>query len=295
MKKFTCLVLFFVLMCTGTGWSHSLWVNLYESFAHPPGHALVALGWGHSVPLDDFLGSEAGSIHIEKYQLIDPSNKISSLGLPEIKKEAETKTESGMITESGDLGLRKISLTEKTQKGTYQVTAESKATYFTGYLDKKGKMKMTTKPMDKIKDAKEIKFSTRYKAVGKAYMTIGEWTTPEDPGFDLEITPVSKMNNLKKGDLVKFEVKLNGQKLTCDMKGMNFLFASSNTFGGPDKFELCSKIMNGKAQVRIPTSGEWCFSVLVKKNVTKDNELKDLYGKCNSIFYGSTLTAVVKP
>ena len=38
--------------------AHTLWINLYESFAHPPGHAIVSLGWGHTVPMDDLLNSK---------------------------------------------------------------------------------------------------------------------------------------------------------------------------------------------------------------------------------------------
>lgn len=296
MKKTLFRITFFLVTAFAScAWSHSMWVNLNESFTHHPGHAIASLGWGHTVPMDDLLSSESGSVNIEKYQLIDPDSQRADLGLPVIKKGKETKTSSGMILESGDLGIRRIGLTDKSKKGTYQVIAESKATYFTGYVDKNGKMQMTTKPMDKIKGAKKFNFSTRYKAVAKSYMTIGDWTKPKASGFDLEITPLSDLSSIKKDDLAKFEVTLNGKKLTCDMKGMNYLFATSNTYGGPDKFNLCSHIIDGKAQVRMPSAGQWVFSVIIKKEVKKDNELKDLYGKCNSIFYGSTISVNVAP
>lgn len=295
MKRLIALLCFFTLITASTAWSHALWLNLNESFEHPPGHALTSIGWGHAVPMDDFLASENASILLEKYALIDPDGKVESLGVPVVKRGELSKTKSGLVTEAGDLGLRKISLTDKSKKGTHTVIVESKANYFTGYIDKKGKMKMSPKPMDQIKDAKKFTFSTRFKACAKSYMTVDTPSAPPASGFDLEITPITDMTNIKKGDLVEFEVTLNGEKLTCDMKGMNYLFAESNTYGSPDKFKLCSYIVDGKAQVRIPTTGQWMFNVLVKKNVTKDNSLKDLYGKCNSIYYGTTITANVKP
>jgi len=30
--------------------AHSLWINVFESHAHQPPHALVSLGWGHVLP-----------------------------------------------------------------------------------------------------------------------------------------------------------------------------------------------------------------------------------------------------
>jgi hypothetical protein len=88
---------------------------------------------------------------------------------------------------------------------------------------------------------------------------------------------------------------LNGKKLNCDMDGMNYLFATSNTYGGPDKFSLASYIMDGKAQVRVPTAGEWVVSVMVRKDVKPDNELKHLVEKCQTIYYGATVSLTVKP
>jgi uncharacterized GH25 family protein len=61
--------------------AHTLWVNLYESFAHPPGHAMVSLGWGHVVPMDDLLVSEAGPLQLATYELVDPDFNRTTLFL----------------------------------------------------------------------------------------------------------------------------------------------------------------------------------------------------------------------
>jgi len=283
------------LLISANAMAHSLWVNLNESFAHPPGHAISSIGWGHAMPLDDFLASDWGNVEIGRYEIISPDNKATAIPLPVIKKEKVTHSKGGMDLEGGDLGLRKFTLTDKTQKGTWQVITDSKATYFTQYVDKKGKVKMVTKPMDKIRDAASFNFSTRYKAEAKSYMAIGKWSTPEKAGHDLEITPTCDLSNVKAGELITFNVALKGKKLNCDMDGMNFLNATSNTFGGPDHFFLSSNIMDGKAQFRIPTAGAWCVSIMVKKDVTADNELKELDGKCTTVYYSSTLTLTVKP
>ncbi len=293
--KTLVLTLSLTAFCAGTVHAHSLWVNINESFAHPPGHVITSLGWGHAMPLDDFLVSEAGAIEIETYSLVGPDNSITPIPLPVIKQEEASQSKTGMAIVQGDLGLRKISLTDKTTPGTYQVAAESKATYFTGYVDAKGKHKMTTKPMDEIKGVRSIDFSTRYKATGKSYFGIEKWTEPTPLGHDLEIMPETDMSNVKAGDLVKFTVTLKGKPLTCDMQGMNYLHMTSNTFGGPDGYMLTAYIMNGKAQIRVPTPGAWLTMVMVKKVVTKDNELKDLAGKCQSIYYGASVSFTAKP
>jgi uncharacterized GH25 family protein len=295
-KRFTLFCTSMAALAFSTNvFAHSLWVNLNESFSHPPGHAISSLGWGHAVPMDDFLMSEAGGVTIERYDLVGPDNSTTAMPLPVIKKEKVVTSRTGMDIIPGDLGLRKITLTKETKPGTYQVVAESKATFFTGYVDKNGKTKMTTQAMDEIKDAKSFNFSCRYKAVAKSYMAIEKWTKPEPAGHALELMPTCDLSDVHAGDLITFEAVLNGKKLNCDMDGMNYLFATSNTYGGPDGFSLSSNIMDGKAQIRVPTAGEWVVSVMVRKEVKPDNELKDLAGKCRTIYYGSSVSLTVRP
>jgi uncharacterized GH25 family protein len=293
--KATCSILALTALCASSVSAHALWVNINESFAYPPGHVITSLGWGHAMPLGDFLSSKSGNLEIEQYCLVGPDNSISKIVLPDIKHEASTTSKTGMSIVPGDLGLRKISLTDKTMLGTYQVAAESKATYFTGYVDAKGNNRMATKPMDKIKDAQSFNFSMRYKTMAKSYFSIKKWTPPKPFGYDLEIMPETDMTNVKAGDLVKFSVTLKGTPLTCDRKGIHYLHMTSNTFGGPDNYMLAAYIMNGKAQIRVPTPGAWCASVTVEKVVTKDNQLKELAKKCQSINYAATVSFTAKP
>jgi len=295
MKRILFSSIVLTLFFASTAMSHSLWINLHESFTHKPGHAVCSIGWGHSLPMDDFLGSKAGAIKIQNYDLIYPDGAVDSLGIPEIKPLEKIKTGSQTIISQGDTAARKIDFTELSQKGTYQVTASLKSKFFTSYIDKNGKTKMVSKPMDEINDAKSFNFSIKYKNEAKSYMTTGSWTDPKPSGNTVEITPLSDLSKLKPGDLAEFEVTINGIKLNSNKQEANYLYAAGNTYGGPDNFSLCSVIRNGKAQIRIPSAGQWLISVNVKKNVDKDNELKDLYGKCQSISYRSSLTVNVKP
>ncbi|MEH0020172.1 MAG: DUF4198 domain-containing protein [Desulfobacter sp.] len=275
--------------------AHSLWINAHESFTHPPGHVLTSLGWGHQVPMDDFLMSDAGAVSIIRYDLVGPDGSATSMDLPVIKKEKTITSKTGMTISPGDLGLRKIALTKDTRPGTYAVTAESKATFFTGYVDANGKHKMATKPMDEIKDAKSFDFSTRYKAVATTYIGIKEWTKPTSLGHDLELMPETDLSQVKAGDIVPFTVTLKGQPVTSDMDATNFLHMTSNTYGGPDRYMLAAYILDGKAQIRVPTTGEWVASVIVKKDVRPDNELKHLVKKCQNIYYGATVSFNARP
>ncbi len=293
--KTVAVIAALTVVFAGQAMAHSLWVNVNESFSHPPGHVIVSLGWGHSVPMDDFLVSEAGAVNIERYDLVGPDQSVTPIPLPVIKEETAVDSTTGMAIVPGDLGLRKISLTDKTLEGTYQVVAESKATYFSGYVNDKGKQRMATKAMDEIKDAKSFLFSCRYKATAKSYFGIKQWTKPEPAGHDLELMPETDLSTVRAGDLVKFNVTLKGQPLTCDMKGMHYLLMKSNTFGTPDNYMLAAYIMDGKAQIRVPTAGAWVASVMVEKKVTPDNELKDLVNKCQSIYYGASVSFSARP
>lgn len=49
-KTLLHLALLACLLLPSQAAAHTLWVNLYESHAHPPGHVLATIGWGHALP-----------------------------------------------------------------------------------------------------------------------------------------------------------------------------------------------------------------------------------------------------
>ena len=275
--------------------AHTLWINLYESFAHPPGHAIASIGWGHVVPMDDFLASETGSIQLASYELIDPDFKSTALPLPDMKIHEKMKTSSGMTFQSGDLGIRKFGLTEKTKPGTYQVVVTSRDNFFSKYLDKKGKQKWVGKAMDEIKGAQKVLTGLKYKSFAKAYFAVQKWTEPKALGHDLEIMPMTDLSNVHVGDVVPFTVTFMGRPLSTSHKSIEYLTATSNAFGDPDGFFLSAYIFNGKAQFRMPAAGQWVVNVYVRQMVTRGNELKHLSDKCTMVDYAGTVSFHVKP
>ena len=275
--------------------AHTLWINLYESFAHPPGHAMVSLGWGHAVPMDDLLVSKTAPLQLATFELIDPDFNRTALPMPVLKMEDVMKTSSGMSAQCGDMGIRKLGLTDKTKPGTYQVAVTSKDNFFTMYLDKKGKQKMVTKPLDQVKGVGKILTSIKYKSFAKAFFAVKKWTDPKPLGFDLEIMPMTDLSNIHVGDVAPFQIIFMGKPFSCGPSSIEYITATSNSFGGPDGFFLAAYIINGKAQFRMPAAGQWVVNVYVKQDVTPESDLKELVGKCTTVYYAGTISFNVKP
>lgn len=292
MKQFGFMALLACLLLPAQAGAHTLWVNLYESHAHPPGHVLTTVGWGHMLPLDDLLGE----IQLESYTLIDPNQKTTKLALPKASQDSPQKTEAGLTVHSGDLGIKKFSLSDDCAPGTYQVLVQSADNYYTKFLNQKGRLKWDFKPMDAAREAKKVLAGMRFKAYAKSYFSVGKWTPPSPLGLDLEVIPRTDLSDVHVGDLVEFDIRFMGKPLTTSPEeSIEYITASSNTFGGPDKFSLAAIIFGGKARFRMPTAGQWLVNVYTRREVKKDNDLKHLWGKCSASLYASTITFNVKP
>jgi uncharacterized GH25 family protein len=215
--------------------------------------------------------------------------------MPVVKMEDVIKTSGGMTAQCGDMGIRKLGLTDKTKPGTYQVAVTSKDNYFTMYLDKKGKQKMVTKPLDQVKGIGKILISIKYKSFAKAFFAVNNWTDPKPLGFALEIMPMTDLSNVHVGDVVPFQTTFMGKPFSCGPDGIEYITATSNSFGGPDGFFLSAYIMNGKAQFRMPAAGQWVANVYVRQDVNPENHLKELVGKCTTVYYAGTISFNVKP
>jgi len=295
MKRIIMALILTVSTLAGPASAHSLWVALTESFNHPPGHVTSLVGFGHSLPIDDLLAGNYGTIALAKYDLVGPDNSRFDLGLPDLKVAPVKTSPTGMAVNTGDLGLRKIASTEKSTPGTYQVAVESKPAFFTTYIDKNGKHRMAPKSMDRIKDIKSVIASVKYEAFAKAFYAVGKWTSPEPLGNDLELMPLSDLSDVHVGDLIQFKVTYKGKPVTVSENAINRMTCVSNTFGGPDKFQLDSHLRNGIAQFRIPTAGQWLGNVYYKQAVGADPRVKDLEGKCTLVYTSATIFFTVKP
>lgn len=275
--------------------AHNFWVLLNESFAHPPGHVTSLLGFGHVLPVDDLLTSEAGVIKLASYQLVGPQGTKVDLGLPDAAVQPKKQTALSLSVQSGDLGLRKIGLTGKQKPGTYQVVAQTQPMYFTMYVDKNGKKAMAPKPMDQIKNASRVLSSMKYQSYAKAFFAVKNWSKPRPMGHDLEIMPLDDLSQVRQGDLVRFNVTYKGQPVNVSMGNIQTMTCASNVFGGPDKFHLAAYIVNGEAQFRMPAAGQWVANVYYHLSVPGNHQLKQMQGKCKDIYIAGTVAFTVKP
>ena len=289
------MILLFALMCllaAAPAGAHSLWVNLYESFSHPPGHAIASIGWGHSIPMDDTVQN----LNLKSYTLVGPDNQATALPMPLKAETSPPKTASGLKVHSGDIGVRKMVLSDAAKPGTYQVALATNDNYYTIYLDQKGRKKWAMKTMDQVKGAQKVLAGMNFKAYAKAYFSVRQWSDPQPLGHDLEITPITDLSKVRAGDKVEFKITFMGKPLnTSPEKSIEYITASSNTFGGPDKFALSAMISGGKGGFRMPSAGQWLVNVYTRQVVTKDNDLKHLADKCTTVLYSSTVSFNVKP
>jgi uncharacterized GH25 family protein len=244
--------------------------------------------------MDDILTSPNGRIAIERFELLDPDLKKTDMLKPEFKLSKPDLSTDNFDLFAADLATQKVALKKESAEGVYQFSAVSKPTVYTQYIDNDGKTRLKLKPKNEIKDIKKVLMCVKYQAFAKSYLTVGKWTNPKPLGHGLEIIPRTDLSNLHVGDLVEVDVLIFGKPLNATAKSIEYITAYSSSFGQSDGFRLISFIMDGKAQFRVQSSGQWMISVSHKGDVTKDGELKDLYGKAEQVYHGATLTFNVK-
>ncbi|TIH16990.1 DUF4198 domain-containing protein [Marinifilum sp. JC120] len=294
MKLLNILFSVFLLVQPTSAFAHTLWVNCFESQAHAPGHAIVSLGWGHALPLDDILNSPNGRVNVTAFNLTDPTGKKVELYNPTLKESKPFVSNANYSVFPGDIGVQRISFEKESAPGVYQLGAKSRPAFYTKYIDTKGRQRMKLKPKDELKDIKKVLMSVKYEAFAKSFFTVGNWKTPAPIGHGLEIIPKTDLSNIRVGDMVEVEVLYHGTPLNNSPKSPEFITASSSTFGQDDGFALFSAIQKGKAQFRVQSLGQWRVVVKHKENITKDGPLKELMGKAEQAYNAATMTFSVK-
>ncbi len=294
MKKQFVLASFALLLSATVAEAHSLWINAFESSAHQPPHAMLSLGWGHALPMDDLLNSPNGRVVVERFELFDPDLEKTALLLPESAPAKPEQSGKNHDLFKAELAAQKVAFKEGSAEGVYQVSAVSKPTFYTQYIDKAGKNRMQLKPMNELDDIDKVLMAVKFQAFAKSFVTLGSWSDPKPLGHGLEIIPKTDLSNVHVGDLIEVEVLFYGKPLNASAKSMEYIIAHSSSFGQNDKFFLFSYIMEGRAQFRVQSSGQWMISVNHKEDVTKDGPLKDLHGKAEQVYHGASLTFTVK-
>jgi len=122
------------------------------------------------------------------------------------------------------------------------------------------------------------------------YNKIGPWQPPAALGHRLEIVPLTDLSRVKVNDLVTVRVLFHSTPLNSTPACKVSISAQSGTFGQEDGFALQSHVRDGKADIRVPSSGQWKIMVNHKEKVTVDGNLADLMGKVDYVMYGASLT-----
>ncbi|MBB4267043.1 DUF4198 domain-containing protein [Roseospira visakhapatnamensis] len=274
--------------------AHSLWINADESHAHQPPHAMVSLGWGHSLPVDDILNSPNGRVVIDRFSLTNPSGARTALMTPDAALAEPTTTTADVALFAADLASQKIAFTADSAEGVYQLDAISQANFYTQYIDTEGRTRLALKPRDEIEGIDTVLMSVKYQAFAKSVVTLGDWSEPAPLGHDLEIIPRTDLSALHVGDLVEVDVLFHGEPLTATARSIEYITAKGVGFGQSDGFALFSYIKDGRAQFRVQSRGQWIIAVSHKDDVTPDGPLKDLVGKTDHVYHGASLTFTVK-
>jgi len=284
-----------ILFGASSLYSHTLWVNSFESkHNHGTHHSMVSLGWGHALPFGDQLNSVNGRVGIQNFSLYDPDMKEFELYKPKLKLAKPSLKNENFDIYKADSALQKIALKKDSKKGVYQLGVKTNPTYYTKYIDTKDRVRLKLKPKNEIKNLKKSLMSLKYQGYGKSFITLGKWEKPKTLGHDLEITPLSDLSKLKAGDLVEFYITLKGKPISHSPKGIKFATFWSKNYGQDDKFEIMSYIKKGKAQFRVPSSGQWVMKVFDGHTVTKDGKSKELYGKVDTYVIATSITFDVK-
>ena len=266
---------------------------MHKSLENPPWYYFVSLGYGHVLPHDDFVDS---ALTLESYDLLSPSMKRTSLRPPEGIVE-ELEAIRGATVSIGDVAPRKISFNAEAEKGVHQVVVSPKEEFFSLW-EEDGEVQTASLPLNELAD-KEVLTSAKYQAFAKALLPHETWTQPSGLGHALEIIPLTDLSDFHVNDWVTFQVNFMGKPFSCTQESMEFLLASSNTFGGEgggelEGFFLSSYIVNGRSRIKMPTAGAWLINVFSHQDVSPDNELKKLSESCRKVYYGSSVTFNVK-
>jgi len=276
--------------------AHSLWVNIYESTMHVPSHVMVMVGNGHKLPVDDFLTSGKTCIPLSKYYVVGPDGKQTNLTRPAADYRSPiANKDTGITSQSGDLGMNKLTFKGTDANGTYEVVASIEDKYFSMFIDSKGKMQHSLKAMNTLPKGVKILRGLRFVSNAKGFFAREKWTQPVPRGFEMEIVPETDLSSVHTGDIVKFKVLMNGKPLSSDFKGVEYITAHSPSYGDPDKFCLMSMLMKGKGQFRMPAAGQWMVKVNVERKIDDTPAFSAFKGKAETAYYAATYTFNVRP
>jgi hypothetical protein len=275
-----------------SAYAHHFFVSVTETKVHPPGHITVNLGWGHALPMDDFLtGDKIGTYAVydpDLRKMEFPFDLGTNKGVENSKGKEYPGFPGGTMLE-GDAYCRQVLFKKDAPQGTYQVVATQKKTQFTSWIDNKGKKRWSRQPLDQIKGAREIKVSIIYQSFARAFTTVGKWTQPKALGHDLELIPLTDLSQVHVGDVVSFKVLFMGKLLQSKGGERPEIKAFGELYGEGGIYGLRGMVYQGVAKIRVPASGRWLVTLFLRRPVPKELE-----GKCLEFAYNASVTFHVK-
>ena len=288
----TALVMFTI--GTDRALAHNFFVSVTESMAHPPGHIIINLGWGHVLPMDDFLtGNKLATyaVHDPDLRKIDlPFDPQANKGVENSRGKGSPDFPGGTILE-GDAYCRQLLFKDDAPQGTYQIAASMKKTQFNVWIDQKGKKRWGRQPLDQIKNPKKVIISHNYQSYAKAFTAVGKWTQPKALSHGLEIIPLTDLTHVYVGDIVSFKILFMGQPVQSDMDtGLPLLEAYGSQYGASGEYGLRGRIYSGVAKLRVTAPGRWLAIVKIRQPVNEESGPKELIGKCLEVGYNSSVT-----
>lgn len=233
--------------------AHDLWINTFDNLSKKK-YVMIGLSRGHKLPIQDYI---PGKIKFDSFDLVDPNNQTIELEKPIERLKKSFENESLSIVKS-NLALQKVSFEESAIKGTYSVSLKRQKNFFTEYIDTKGKKRFKRALKKDIKGIKELISEKEINNFSKSYFVLGEWSTPQALGHDLEILPQNDISKLKKGDVLELKVLYKGKELES-----GYMTAKHSSKKKMNPF--FSKIKKGKAKFIITNKGQWFFKTVHNK------------------------------
>ncbi|RKX45086.1 MAG: hypothetical protein DRP27_05020 [Thermotogae bacterium] len=123
-------LLTFLAVLSGPAIAHDFFVIATYSMTHPHGSAIINLGWGHVLPMDDFLPAK----RIETYAIYDPDLKkldfpfdsSANNDITHENKGRESKNFPAATLKTGDCFVQKVIFKKTAPDGVYQVASSLK-------------------------------------------------------------------------------------------------------------------------------------------------------------------------
>ena len=284
--------------------ARKLWINLSDTFAmhhsvsDPIFHFTACLGLGHVVPFDDFALPRNGGLPLESFNLYDPQMRVTPLRLPTMDTFT-TIDAPGVYVESGDMAAHKVVFGKDSLPGTYQLGVQTPEFYITQYKDEKGHTVWDPRPMSDFAPGTPIDSSIKVRINAKVTATYKEWSRPEPLGYEFEIIPVTPLDQILPNQPVTFEIRHMGKPFTCTMHEMQFLLASSNTYGGEaggsvQGFFLSAYALDGQARFCFPTAGQWLVTAFSNAVVEPGGPWDAYKDRCKRVFHTASMTVNVR-